>query len=426
MFKLKLHWQIIIAIVLAIVIGLVVNAVYGQIVLSAIDVLGKLFLKALKMVVVPLIASSIIVSIAGIGSSGAVGRLGAMTLTYYMCTSLLAILIGLLFVNIITPGIIDGKPANEVVGKFKQDISDIQSKIEGKGMQDISELPLRMVPENVFAAASDNAQLLSIIVFSLLFGFFMTKIEGPYADTMYRFWRGVEQTMLKITDFIIMLAPIGVFALVFSVVVATGMTAFVAVIKFVLTVLLALGFHMFITMALILYFVARVNPKIQYQGMAPALLMAFSTSSSSATLPVTLECVEQNVGVSGRTSNFVLPLGATVNMDGTALYECVAALFIAQAYGIDMSMRQQFLIVVIALLTSVGVAGVPAASLVAISIILTSMGLPLEGIGLIMIADRILDMCRTAVNIFSDSCGATTIAKLSGEELKPQRGQESL
>jgi Na+/H+-dicarboxylate symporter len=215
-------------------------------------------------------------------------------------------------------------------------------------------------------------------------------------------------------------APIGIFGLVARVVADTGASRFLDLMEvlglFFLSVILALAIHLLIVMPLILRFVAGVNPLRHYRAMAPALLTAFSTASSSATLPMTLECVEKNAGVSNRTSSFVLPLGSTVNMDGTALYECVAAMFIAQAYGLDLTFTQQFVIVLLALLTSIGVAGVPAASLVAITIILGYIGLPVEGIALIYVVDRLLDMCRTAVNVFSDSCGAVVIGRLEGEE----------
>ncbi|MDH5396153.1 MAG: dicarboxylate/amino acid:cation symporter, partial [Gammaproteobacteria bacterium] len=222
------------------------------------------------------------------------------------------------------------------------------------------------------------------------------------------------------TDVIMKFAPIGVFALVAKVI--AGMddgeifNLASALGWFFLTVILALMVHTFIILPLLLKFVARVSPVRHFQAMSPALVTAFSTASSSATLPLTMECVEKNAGVSNKTSSFVLPLGATVNMDGTALYECVAAMFIAQAYGIELSFTVQFTIVLIALLTSIGVAGIPAASLVAITIILSVIGLPVEALGLILAVDRILDMFRTAVNIFSDSCGAVIIGRLEGEE----------
>jgi Na+/H+-dicarboxylate symporter len=224
------------------------------------------------------------------------------------------------------------------------------------------------------------------------------------------------EVMMRITDLIMRFAPLGVFALVAKVVASTGFDAFALLAMFFVSVVLALAFHFFVTLPLLLYFVGRVNPVLHYKAMGAALLTAFSTASSSATLPITMECVEKNAGVSNRTTSFVLPLGATVNMDGTALYECVAAMFIAQAYGIELGLATQFMVVVIALLTSIGVAGIPSASLVAIAIILAAVGLPVEGIGLILAVDRILDMMRTAVNVFSDSCGAVIIAKSQGEE----------
>ncbi|MGB1906021.1 MAG: dicarboxylate/amino acid:cation symporter, partial [Spongiibacter sp.] len=196
----------------------------------------------------------------------------------------------------------------------------------------------------------------------------------------------------------------------------TGFDAFTPMLKFFIATSLALLIHAFVAMPLILRFIGRVQPRRHYQAMAPALLTAFSTASSSATLPLTMKCVQENSGVSKSTSGFVLPLGATVNMDGTALYECVAAMFIAQVYGLDLSIGQQFTVVMVALLTSIGVAGIPAASLVAISVILGTIGLPLEGIGLLLVTDRILDMMRTAVNVFSDSCAAVVIARREGED----------
>ncbi len=415
--KLKLHWQILIALVLAVLAGLAAGeeaAVFGITFYSIFTFIGTLFLNALKMLIVPLIASSIIVGIAGIGSSGALGRLGGKTLIYYASTSLFAILVGLVVVNAIAPGIDEFGPVKDRIG-FSGDIAAIEGKVAGKGAGDVVEVFLRMVPTNIVAAAA-NGQMLGMIFFSLLFGFFMTRITEDYAEAQYNFWQGVYETMMKITDWVIMFAPIGVFALVAKVVASTGFEAFKPLAWFFLSVVLALALHMLITLPLLLRFVGGVNPLRHYRAMAPALLTSFSTASSSATLPLTMECVEKNAGVSNRTSSFVLPLGATVNMDGTALYECVAAMFIAQAYGLELTFATQFTIVLVALLTSIGVAGIPAASLVAISIILATIGLPAEGIGLILAVDRILDMMRTSVNIFSDSCGAVVIGKLQGEE----------
>jgi proton glutamate symport protein len=389
------------------------SSLFGLRLLDAYSFAGSLFLQALKMLIVPLILSSIITGVVTAGDSGAMGRLGSKTLLYYLTTSALAILVGLMLVNGIAPGIVNGTPAKEILA-FSGDAADVAARVQGHGVGDVAEIFLRMVPTNIVAAAA-NGQMLGLIFFGLLFGYFMSRIEGSPARVLREFWQGVFAVMMRMTDWVMRFAPIGVFALVARVVASTGIAAFMPLLSFFLTVLAALAIHFFVTLPLILLLVGRVNPLRHYQAMVPALLTAFSTASSSATLPVTMDCVENRAGVSNRTSSFVLPLGATVNMDGTALYECVAAMFIAQAYGVHLGFAEQFSVVLLALLTSVGVAGIPAASLVAISIILTAVGLPLEGIGLILAVDRVLDMCRTSVNVFSDSCGAVLVGRLEGE-----------
>ena len=417
MTKLKLHWQILIALLLAAIAGSLTGTdatLFGVRYYAVFDFIGTLFLNALKMLIVPLVVSSIIVGIAGIGGGGAFGRLGLKTLSYYAVTSLFAILIGLTIVNMTSPGIIDGQPAKEQLG-MEQLSAEVVARVEGKGAGDLVGVFLRMVPTNIVSAAADG-QMLGLIFFSLLFGFFMTKIEEPYAESQYKLWSGIFQVMMKITDWVMKFAPLGVFGLVAKVVASTGFSAIVPLAWFFFSVLAGLAVHFLLVLPALLYFVGRVSPLRHYRAMAPALLTAFSTSSSAATLPLTMECVEKNAGVSNRTSSFVLPLGATVNMDGTALYECVAAMFIAQAYGIELGFVQQFTIVLLALVTSIGVAAIPSASLVAITIILAAIGLPIEAIGLILAVDRVLDMCRTSVNVFSDSCGAVIIARLDGEE----------
>ena len=421
MLKLKLHWQILIALALAVLAGLLAgpeHSLFGIRYYAMFDFIGSLFLNALKMIIVPLIVSSIMVGIASVGGTHGLARLGSKTIIYYMATSLFAILIGLLLVNLFAPGIIDGQPANQVLGLSEQHAAEASQKIGEKGVNDIAGVFLSMIPANIIAAAA-NGQMLGIIFFSILFGFFLTRIEESYAEAQYNFWNGLFQIMMKITDLVMKFAPIGVFGLVAKVIAGidtSGLDELAQTLgMFFLTVLLALAAHTFIVLPLLLKFVGRVKPIKQYRAMAPAMLTAFSTASSSATLPLTMECVEKNAGVSNRTSSFVLPLGATVNMDGTALYECVAAMFIAQAYGIELGFATQFTIVLVALLTSIGVAGIPAASLVAITIILTTIGLPIEAVGLILAVDRILDMFRTSVNVFSDSCGAVIIARSEGE-----------
>lgn len=416
--KLKLHWQMLIAIVAAIVVGLwsgTDSTVLGVSLYDIFSFIGTLFLNALKMIIVPLVMSSIIVGVAGLGNSDNLGRLSTKTLTFYMLTSLFSITVGLILVNLIMPGVIDGEAAGGRLNLSSPDaISEQLARVEGRGAGDIASVFLRMVPPNIVKAASDG-QMLGLIFFSLLFGVFMARITKEHSATMLSFWNGVYETMMAVTMFIMKFAPIGVFGLVAKTVAVTGFDAFEPLLIFFITVVLALGVHVFITLSLMLR-LSGVNPLKHYRAMLPALLTAFSTASSSGTLPVTIECVEKNAGVSNRTTSFVLPLGATINMDGTALYECVAAMFIAQAYGLELSFFTQFTIVLVALLTSIGVAGIPAASLVAITVILGVVGLPLEAIGMLLVTDRILDMLRTAVNVFSDSCGAVVIARSEGEK----------
>ena len=416
--KLKLHWQMLIAIIAAIMVGLWSGTDSQLLGVSLYDVfsfVGTLFLNALKMIIVPLVMSSIIVGVAGMGNSDNLGRLSAKTITFYMLTSLLSITVGLILVNLLAPGIIDGEAAGGRLNLSSSDaITEQLARVEGRSAGDITAVFLRMVPPNIVKAASDG-QMLGLIFFSLLFGVFMTRITKEFSQTMLSFWQGVYETMMAVTMFIMKFAPIGVFGLVAKTVAATGFDAFQPLLVFFVTVVLALAIHVFFNLTLMLR-LSGVNPLKHYRAMLPALLTAFSTASSSGTLPVTIECVEKNAGVSNRTTSFVLPLGATINMDGTALYECVAAMFIAQAYGLELSFVTQFIIVLVALLTSIGVAGIPAASLVAITVILGVVGLPMEAIGMLLVTDRILDMIRTAVNVFSDSCAAVIIARTEGEE----------
>lgn len=411
--KLALHWQILVALVLATIMGTwsgTEGTIFGIHWLAVYTFIGTLFLNALKMIVVPLVMSAIITGIANIGSNGGFGRLGVKTLGYYVMTSLIAIIIGLTMVNLIEPGVSNNPPP-----EFATDTS-VTAAVEGKSAGDVVEVFLRMIPTNIVDAAAQG-QMLGLIFFSLLFGFFMTQIKGDGADTLRNFWQGIFDVMMLMTTLIMKFAPIGVFGLVAASVAKTGFDQFGNLALFFVTVAGALLIHFAVVMPLILRFVGGIkNPWLHYQAMLPALLTAFSTSSSSSTLPVTMNALEHRAGVSNRVTSFVLPLGATINMDGTALYECVAAIFIAQLFGVPLDIGTQLLIVLIALTTSIGVAGIPSASLVAISIILVAVGLPAEAIGLLLVVDRILDMMRTTVNVFSDSVGAAVIAKSEGEQ----------
>ncbi len=416
--KIALHWQILIALLLAVFTGLIVDQTFSVLGLSFLSVLtffGTLFLNALKMLIVPLVMASIISGMMTL-SGETLGRLGTKTVLYYATTSLVAILIGLFFVNLFQPGIVDGEPARHIIG-LSAETDEVVSKVGGKGAADIAEVLLRMIPPNIVTAAA-NGQMLGLIFFSLIFGFFVSRLEGSPAQVHKDFWQGLLNIMMMMTDLVMRFAPIGVYALVTKVIMISGVEAFAPLALFFITVLLALAAHLFLFLPVVLRYIGRVSPGKHFKAMLPALLTAFSTSSSSATLPITMDCVENRAGVSNQVSGFTLPLGATINMDGTALYECVAAMFIAQAYGISLDISTQFTIVLVALLTSIGVAGIPSASLVAITIILAAIGLPLEAIGLILVVDRVLDMCRTSVNVFSDSCAAVTIARLEGEETR--------
>lgn len=400
--KIALHWQIL--------IGLIAGVMYGLLFSSSVDYiawLGDLFIQALQMIIVPLIITSIISGVTNIGSGSSFGRLFTKTFSYYILTSTLAISAGLLFVNIIQPGV--GAEIN------------LEQSVQGFAAEDQSFLETLMgiVPSNVFEAMS-TGNMLSVIFFSMLFGFFITRANSDHKELLANLFNAGFEVMMKITLFIIKFTPIGVFALAAKLMASQEdpLGTFGSLGLYMLTVLISLAFHGIIVLPLVLKFIGRVNPLKHFKALTGPLLTAFSTSSSNATLPYTMEAVEENSGVSNKITSFTLPLGATINMDGTALYEGVAVMFIAQAYGIELGILQQLVVVVTALLASIGAAAVPMAGLVMMTIILSAVGLPLEGIALILPVDRILDMCRTTVNVWSDSCGAAVIAKTEGEILK--------
>jgi len=407
-------WAIFIAIVLAMIFGSWAGnqaTLFGITFYAIVDVLGTIFLNALTLVVVPLVSSSIITGISRIGNEGGFGRLGGKMFTFYIGTSVLAILIGLLFVNLIHPGSSHLTSLSEETTQSPP----FKDQITHPGGEAFVQVLISIIPSNILAAFS-RGEMLGLIFFSFLFGYAISKIEKHPASVLQGFFQGIFQAMIQVTHIIMKFLPYGVFSLVAKVFMTTGIRSLGALALFSLTVLLGLLVFMCIGLPLLLKFIARVKPIRHFKAMAPALVTAFSTSSSSATLPVTIDCVEKRAGVSNRICSLVVPLGTSINMSGSALYECVAAIFVAQAYGIDLSFWTQFLIVLMALITSIGVAGIPSASLVAIIIILKMVGLPSEGIGLFVAVDRLLDMCRTTVNVFSDSCCAILVARSEGEE----------
>jgi len=403
MFKIKLHWQILVALIVAVLYGLALTE-YAYLVTW----MGDLFLRALRMIIVPLILTSIISGVTSIGDAQNLGRLGLKTITYYISTSVFAIVTGLFLVNLIQPGV-----AADL--GLKKEVPELAA-----ASGDIWDIIFRMVPANIFEALV-SFDILAIIFFSILIGFFITRLESKHKDFLTNLFESGFEVMMKLTHFIIRFTPLGILGIVVGVVAEQRENLGVvlgSLSKYFITVLLGLIIHSTITLPLIIRSIGKVNPWKQFQAMTTPLLTAFSTRSSSATLPLTMDAIENNSGVSNKVSSFVLPLGATINMDGTALYECVAAMFIAQAYGIEITILQQAIIVFTALLASIGAAGIPMAGLVMISVILTAVGLPLEGVGLILAVDPFLDMCRTSVNVWSDSCGSVTIAKTEGEVLK--------
>lgn len=398
--RLALHYQILIGIVLGVLFGwLLPNHV------MYVSWMGDLFLKALGMIIVPLILASIVSGMTSIGNGANIGRIGLKTIGYYLTTSLFAILTGLFFVNLIQPGV----GINIILA------ADVTS-FDTSNMT-FAEIVQNIVPHNIFASMSNNKSVLSIIFFGILLGYFILKITKEYSVLLTTFFNAFFEVMMKITMWIIQFTPLGVFAMVAKSVAESGDLASTAagLGKYVATVLLALTVHACVTLPLMLKIMAKYNPLKHLKNMSVPLLTAFSTSSSSATLPLTLEAVENKSGVSNKISSFTLPLGSTINMDGTALYECVAAMFIAQIMGVEIGLSGQFLLVATALLTSIGAAGIPMAGMVMLSVILTTLGLPLSGLGYLLAVDRILDMCRTSVNVWSDTCGAVIIASSEGE-----------
>ncbi len=365
---------------------------------------GDIFLRLLKMVTIPLIVSSLITGIAGLGDAKRLGSMFGKTLAYYFVTSLLAITTGIIMVNLIRPGIGAILPGTGSVTTFGE-----QQSLGGVflGMID------NMIPSNPVAALS-NGDFLSIITFSILFGLFIVTAAEESRKRMTGFFQAFFDVMMGMTMFIIHLAPIGVLAFMAYATASQGPEIFGTLAWYMLTVFLALLVHATIVMPLILKFIAGRSPWAYAKALSPALMTAFSTASSNGTLPLTMTSVEKNAGVSNRVSSFVLPLGATINMDGTALYEAVAVLFIAQATtGFELSLGTQVIVAITALLASIGAAGIPHAGLVMMAIVLQAVGLPLEAQGIIIAVDRVLDMCRTTVNVWSDSCGCAVVERLT-------------
>jgi Na+/H+-dicarboxylate symporter len=390
------------------------DAAIGTIKLVPIfDLVGGMFINLLKMIIVPLILSSVITGVAGLGSGPDLGKLGVKTLIFYLITTLLAVLLALALVNLVQPGVLDGKPVANLLA-LTADQKAVTEGVIHHAETGVLDSIRGIIPANIVDAAV-NTKMLGLVLFSVLFGFFLARIPQPQQGTLLGMWQGVFMVMMRITGFVMLVAPVGVFALIAKVVATAGFSAVEPLVRFTLCVVAGLALYGFGVLPLLLALVGRVNPWRIYPAMAPALLTAFSTASSSATLPLSLECLELRAKVSERVAGFVMPLGASMNHAGSALYECAAAMFIAQAYGLHLSFATQFTVVILALVTSMGMAGIPAASLVGITIILAAVGLPPEAIGVLLIFDRLLDMARTSINVLADSACAVIIARLEGE-----------
>ena len=377
------------------------------------DLLGTMFINLLKMIIVPLILASVITGVAALGSGPDIGRLGSKTLGFYVLTTLLAVLIALFLVNLIEPGVSNGEPVGDKLA-LSADAAQVTEGVKSRADASVLDTIKGIVPPNVVEAAA-NTKLLALVFFAVIFGFFLARIDPPHQGTVMSFWQGIFQVMMRVTGWVMTLAPIGVFALIAKVVAVSGFSGAGPLLLFAGCVVAGLAIYGFVALPILLAVAARVNPWKLYPAMAPALLTAFSTASSSATLPLSLNCLEKRAGVSERIAGFVMPLGASVNHAGSALYECAAAMFIAQAYGLHLDFSTQFTVVILALITSMGIAGIPAASLVGIAIILAAVGLPAEAIGVLLVFDRLLDMCRTAINVLADAACTVIVARLEGE-----------
>jgi Na+/H+-dicarboxylate symporter len=423
--KIPLHTQIIIGLVLGLIVGLgiVKLGIAPDFAINYIKPVGTIFITGLKMIAVPLVLASLIVGVSNLGDITKLSRIGGKTILTYIFTTALSVSMGLLFVNIFNPG-------KSLPVETRDNLMNLYTEAAGTKSLQAAELkqqsPLQplvdMVPENVFQAAADNASMLQIVFFAIIVGIALIKIPKSKAEPVIAFFDGLNDVIIQIVGFIMILAPYGVFALMASLIVEitgdnpdSALELLLALLKYSLVVLGGLFFMVLVVYPLILKSFTKVTYLEFFRAIRPAQLLAFTTSSSSATLPVTMKQVEEEIGVSEEVSSFVLPLGATINMDGTSLYQGVAAVFIAQALGMDLSFTQQLLIVMTATLASIGTAGVPGAGIIMLIIVLESIGVPAAGIALILAPDRILDMFRTIVNVTGDAMVCTVVASTEGE-----------
>ena len=416
--KLALHWKIIIGMVLGVVFGLIASKMgWASFTNDWIKPWGTIFVNLLKLIAVPLVFASLIKGVASLSDISRLSRIGGKTIAIYLTSTVIAVTIGLLLVNTVNPGSDFDKESIEVTESTKlganKKIVDAANVKEDGPMQFVVDI----VPTNIFSSASNNRNMLQVIFFAILFGIAMVMLPNDKTHHVKGFFDGINDIILQIVDLIMLSAPYGVFALLAGLVVDFGASAtlFIALGKYSLTVISGLLLMILVVYPLILRLFTKVKYLDFFKGISPAQMLAFSTSSSAATLPVTMERCEDHLGVSEEVSSFVLPLGATINMDGTSLYQAVAAVFIAQAFGIELDLSQQLTIVLTATLASIGAAAVPGAGMVMLVIVLGAIDVPTEGLALIFGVDRILDMMRTVVNVTGDATVATIVASTEGE-----------
>ena len=426
----QLYTKILIGLVAGIAAGMIANLAglgWLQSTLQAIEPIGTVFIRLIMMVVIPLVVASLILGTASLGDIRKLGRLGGKTVGLYMMTTAVAVVIGLLLSNIIRPGSrIDPTTRDTIAATFAQDAAGRMTLAAEKPT--VVETLVNMVPTNVIQAAA-NMELLPLIIFSIIFGAAVSLVSAERRDSVLMFFNGINDAVMIIIDWIMKLAPYAVFALVGSVVSRFGMDLLQSLLIYALVVVAGLLTHVLVTYMSLVRFGARMNPLDFAKRIIEVPLVAFSTSSSNATLPVTMETAQEKLGVSRETSSFVLPLGATINMDGTALYQAVAVMFIAQIYGVPLGVMEQLTIVLTATLASIGAAGVPSAGIITLILVLNSVGLGEHvqaGIALILGVDRILDMMRTAVNVTGDLTVATLVARSEGETLEPHEVEHPL
>ena len=368
------------------------------------DLMGQLFMNALKLVIVPLVVSSIITGLAKMGDEEGVASLSLKMFGFYLLATTCAALVGLGIVCLMEPG----------AGSTPLVTTSLEAEAPASLGTRLGEILLKLFPPNIFQAAAEG-QMLGLIVFSLLFGFFTSKIEPQLSGTLQSFWRGVFQVMMKITQLVMKFLPFGVFALMAKVIASTGLDAIKSSGWFFVTMLVGLALYSFAVLPLFLWYIGRVSPFQHFRAVGPALLTAFTTSSSAAAFPVTLECLEKEAGISNRIAGFTLPIGTSFHLAGTSLFICVAVIFIAQAFGAPLAFPEYFLILLLSIILSIGIAGVPSGCLVAVIALLTMLHLPLEGIALLFVVERILDMFRSAVNVLSNTVCTLLVARSEGE-----------